>query len=143
MKRGLYSLGSVIAVLLILVVSHHQAPEPPARRHNVRVTWPEVADRGVHAEGGGYRVYFSSQRGLSLGSGQIREVPYEGGERAPNSLEMRDLPEGVYYFRVLPFARLNATGLSGGQSPSVSEFLIPVPGAGPPADLAAVGIQAR
>ncbi len=110
---GGLSLGSSYRVTLTTGI-RDLAGNPLARSHvwefttaalaTVDVRWTPSRASGVNATGGGYRVYWSTTPGFTIGPGtNVINVPWPGSGQTPASVSL-DLAAGNYYFKVVAYA---------------------------------------
>lgn len=83
-----------------------------AKERIVSVSWAKNPAVKVHQLGGGYRVYYSTQKNFSLDhyATLSTTVPYVSGDSAPNSLAITFPKAGTWYFKVTAFSIDNPLG---------------------------------
>jgi hypothetical protein len=77
-----------------------------------QVSWTANRESAVNREGGGYRVYYSTQSNFDLSQTTYVDVPYVSGSSAPTSATVSGLDPGTYHIKVVAYSALDAGGAS-------------------------------
>lgn len=111
----------IFLILLIIIIS---GCTPTNREFTVTVSWNPNTEKLVNEPGGGYRVYCSTKRDLSINDREVNvvDVPYVSGSAAPTSVSLK-LKENIWYIKLVAYLNLHGESLG----PPSEERRIEVP----------------
>lgn len=79
-------------------------PDPVSVTRTVTLNWTANKESRVNQNGGGYRVYYSSDSGFDINDAGVTQidVPFVSGSNAPTSVAL-NLASGIYYFKIVAY----------------------------------------
>jgi len=83
---------------------------------DILISWDENLETAVNRNGGGYKVYYSTNTGFNPGEVGVTEidVPYSSPDASAPTSVLVTLSPGTYYLRIAAYSALNPPGSSSG-----------------------------